>query len=108
VATISSGHQSIDPHYILGGYAFLLIQLWICSVFYGDHIFASPDYPSIGMPALVLEHVMIFVGCLCAASVRFFVSIPLLESIQIISVISSHILTSYFGGQSVTHQHYSL
>jgi hypothetical protein len=69
---------------------------------------ASLDHPSIGMPALGLEYVIIFVGCLCAAYVRLFESIPLLESLQIISVISSHLLTSYFGGQSVTHQHYLL
>jgi hypothetical protein len=59
---------------------------------------ASLDHPSIGMPALGLEHVIIFVGCLCVASVRFSESIPLLESLQSISVISSHLLTSYFGG----------
>jgi hypothetical protein len=34
----SSGQQSIDPHYILGGYTFLSIQLWIRGVFYGGHI----------------------------------------------------------------------
>jgi hypothetical protein len=68
----------------------------------------SLDHPSIGMPALGLKHVIIFVGCLCAAFVRFSASIPLLESLQSISVISSHLLTSYFGGQSVTHQKYSL
>jgi hypothetical protein len=50
---------------------------------------ASLDHPSIGMPALGLKHVIIFVGCLCAASVRFSASIPLLESLQSISVISS-------------------
>jgi hypothetical protein len=33
---------------------------------------------------------------------------PCLKSMQSISVISSHLLTSYFGGQSVTHQNYSL
>ena len=50
------------------------------------------------MSALGLKHVIIFVGCLCAAFVRFFASIPLLESLQIISVISYCLLTSYFGG----------
>ena len=69
---------------------------------------ASLDHPSIGMLALGLKHVIIFVGCLCAASVRFSESIPLLESLQRISVISSYLLTSYFGGQSVTHQNYLL
>jgi hypothetical protein len=69
---------------------------------------ASLDHPSIGMPAFSLKHVIIFVGCLCAAFVRFFESIPLLESLQSISVISSYLLTSYFGGQSVTRQNYSL
>ena len=51
---------------------------------------------------------MIFVGCLCATFVRFSKSIPLLESLQSISFISSHLLTSYFGGKSFTHQYYSL
>jgi hypothetical protein len=69
---------------------------------------ADLDHPNIGMPALGLEHVIIFLGCLCAASVGFSEYIPLLGSLQSISVISSHLLTSYFGGQYVTHQHYSL
>jgi hypothetical protein len=69
---------------------------------------ASLDHPSIAMPALGLKHVMIFVGCLCATSIRFSEFIPLLEILQRISVISSHLLTSYFGGQSVTHQRYLL
>ena len=50
---------------------------------------------------------MIFVGCLCAAFVRFSESIPLLEHIQSISVINWHLLTSYFGGHSVTCQNCS-
>jgi hypothetical protein len=69
---------------------------------------ASLGHPSIGMPALGLKHVVIFVGCLCVTSVMFSASIPLLESLQSISVISSCLLTSYFGGQSVTRQNYSL
>ena len=69
---------------------------------------ASLDHPSIGMPALGLKHVIIFVGCLCAAFFKFSASIPLLESLQSISVISFHLLTSYFGGKSVTHKKYSL
>jgi hypothetical protein len=69
---------------------------------------ASLDHPSIGMPTLGLKHVIIFVGCLCAASVRFSASIPFLESLQSISVIISYLLTSYFGGKSVTHEKYSL
>jgi hypothetical protein len=69
---------------------------------------ASLDHPSICMLALGSKHVIIFVGCLCAAFVRFSASIPFLESLQIISVISSHLLTSYFGGKSVTHKKYSL
>jgi hypothetical protein len=69
---------------------------------------ASLDHPSIGMPALGSKHVIIFVGCLCVAFVRFSTSIPLLESLQRISVIISRLLTSYFGGQSVTHKKYSL
>jgi hypothetical protein len=68
---------------------------------------ASLDHPSIGMPALGLKHVIIFVGCLCASFVRFSTSIPLLESLQSISVISSCLLTSYFGGNllhvKITH-----
>jgi hypothetical protein len=70
----------------------------------GRPYLASLDHPSIGMPALGLKHVIIFVGCLCANFVRFTTSIPFLESLQSISVISSYILTSYFGGQSVTHK----
>jgi hypothetical protein len=69
---------------------------------------ASLDHPSIGMPALGLKHVIIYVVCLCPAFVRFSVSIPMLESLQNILVISSYILTSYFGRQSVTCQNYSL
>jgi hypothetical protein len=69
---------------------------------------ASIDHPSIRMPALGLKHVIIFVGCLSASFVRFSVSIPLLESLQRILVISSYLLTSYFGGKSVTHKKYSL
>jgi hypothetical protein len=68
----------------------------------------SLDHPSIGMPALGLKHVIIFVGCLCVSFVRFSTSIPLLESLQIISFISSYLLTLYFWGQFVTHEKYSL
>jgi hypothetical protein len=65
-------------------------------------------HSSIGMPALGLKHVLTFVQWSCATSVKFSESVPLLESMQIILVISSRLLTSYFGGQSVTHQNYSL
>jgi hypothetical protein len=108
MATISSSHQSIDPHCILGGYTLFINTIMDLQCILWRTYLASLDHPSIGMPALGLKRVIIFVGCLCAASVRFSASIPLLESLQIISVISSHLLTSYFGGQSVTHQHYSL
>jgi hypothetical protein len=69
---------------------------------------ASLDHPSIGMPDLGSKHVIIFVGCLCEAFVRLSASIPFLESLQRISIISSCLITSYFGGQSVTHKKYSL
>jgi hypothetical protein len=69
---------------------------------------ARLDHLSIGMPALGLKHVIIFVGCLCSSFIKFSASKPFLESLQSISVISSYLLTSYIGGQSVTHRNYSL
>src|ERR1700722_11519320 len=115
----------VDPLCILHGYdQFIALEYRTTGVFQWVYLFintimdpqcilwrpylASLDHPSIGMPALGLKHVIIFVGCLCAASVSFLASIPLLESLQSISVISSCLLTSYFGGQSVTCQNYSL
>ena len=108
VATISSSHQSIDPHCILGGYTFLSIQLWIRSIFYGGHIFQVLITQAQVCLPWVLKNVMIFVGCLYAASITFSESIPFLERLQSISVISSHLLTSYFAGHSVTCQNYSI
>ena len=89
-------------------YPLLSIRLWIRSVFYGGHILQVLITQAQVCLPWDLKYVMIFVGCLCASSVRFSESIPLLERLQIISVISSYLLTSYFGGQSVTHQNYSL
>jgi hypothetical protein len=108
MATISSCHGSIDPLCIFSVYTFFINTIMDLQCILWWPYLTSLDHPSIGMPALGLKRVTIFVGCLCVAFVRFFASIPLLESLQSISVISSCLLTSYFGGQSVTHQKYSL
>jgi hypothetical protein len=104
MATISSCHKSIDPQCIFSGYTFFINAIMDPQCILWRPYLASLYHPSIGMPAFGLKHVIIFVGCLCATFVRFSMSIPLIESLQSISFISSYLLTSYFGGKSVTRQ----
>ena len=108
VATICLSHQKYrSTVYLRWLYPFLPIRLWIRSVFYGGHILQILITQAQVCLPWVLKHVIIFVGCLCVASIRFSKSIPLPEILQSISVISWHLLTSYFGGHSVTCQNYS-
>jgi hypothetical protein len=105
MAMISSCHRSIDPTVSSVAIPFINIIMDPQCILWQPYL-ASLYHPSIGMPALGLKHVIIFVGFLCASSIKFSASIPLLKKFYKVLQLSC-LLTSYFGGKSVTPQNYS-